>query len=767
MRITLLLFIAILISIKATSEINKPEDKVQNEELDDLDLFMSFPSFKMPSIRPSMPSFKPSMPSFKPTTFKPSMPSFKPTTFKPSMPSFKPTTFKPSIPSLKPTTFKPTTIKPTTFKPTGMKPSVFKPTTFKPTTFKPTTSTAKSILNPRSNFQTNMKNKVNGFYKGLNKLPNSLPVVNPLNNRKDFNVGKKLKFGVENDFHNIKADGSYTRTKNLGPGMKRDTKYSGSIGAKFEDGRKGISGSIGKTTTDYRGPFYTQRGNQHSLSVDALHKNGNRGIEASYTNTKTNGRGIKIGKSNIANIHSNDRTYTLGGGVEKNGRKYGNIGYQNKYTNTHSIGYGDKKISRSDYTARAHQISGGYRKTRDGREIDGSYTRKDIKGQKYSVGKYSITRENEVGNKYNGRVKFGRNGGSVTGSLERYNKQTYKGKVGAIDASYSKKDYRNIQGGAYGSYKNGIFKGGLGGRYANGQTHTAKLGDAKFTAGRENSYSGKIGITSSRNGVGIRGQGQRSTRYNGGFSGGNVNVGGSFKQTQSVGGSAHFNRNSFGARGNYGQRYDVGGTGRFGKNRIGMKGHFSENTYGGIGGRFNRQGGSIHGNIGRSYSAGALVNVNGRKVGANGRINGQLNGNLGYNKRTGFTGQVGAKGQAHVGAQIGNVGAQANLRVNVGIGNKNGHLGLNGGIHGGIDIRTGKGKNIHIGKQTIKKGARFVERQVKNGVKNIGREVKNGVKSIGREVKNVGRQVNNFRNKIIRNVGPRTFGGIVRGRRFK
>ena len=302
MRITLLLFIAILISSKATLEVNKPEDKVQNEELDDLDLFLSFPSFKMPSIRPSMPSLKP-------TTFKPSMPSLKPTTFK--------------------------------------------PTTFKPTTFKPTTSNTKTILNPRSNFQTNMKNKVNGFYKGLNKLPNSLPVVNPLNNRKDFNVGKKLKFGVENDFHNIKADGSYTRTKNLGPGMKRDTKYSGSIGAKFEDGRKGISGSIGKTTTDYRGPFYTQRGNQHSLSVDALHKNGNRGIEASYTNTKTNGRGIKIGKGNIANIRSNDRTYTLGGGVEKNGRKYGNIGYQNKNTNTHSIGYGDKKISRSDYTARA------------------------------------------------------------------------------------------------------------------------------------------------------------------------------------------------------------------------------------------------------------------------------------------------------------------------------------------------------------------------------------------------------------------------------
>ena len=135
-----------------------------------------------------------------------------------------------------------------------------------------------------------------------------------------------------------------------------------------------------------------------------------------------------------------------------------------------------------------------------------------------------------------------------------------------------------------------------------------------------------------------------------------------------------------------------------------MKGHYSENTYGGIGGKFNRQGGSIHGNIGRTYTAGGQVDVNGRKVGANGSLNGELNGNIGYNKRTGITGQIGGKGQAHVGAQVGNVGAQANLRVNIGIGNKNGHLGVNAGIHGGLDIKTGNGRNIHIGKQAIKNG---------------------------------------------------------------
>ena len=75
--------------------------------------------------------------------------------------------------------------------------------------------------------------------------------------------------------------------------MKRDTKYSCSLGVKFEDGKKGISGSFGKTTTDYRGSTYTQRGNQHSLSLDALHKDENKGIEGTYTNKRTNGRGIK------------------------------------------------------------------------------------------------------------------------------------------------------------------------------------------------------------------------------------------------------------------------------------------------------------------------------------------------------------------------------------------------------------------------------------------------------------------------------------------
>ena len=77
-------------------------------------------------------------------------------------------------------------------------------------------------------------------------MHNNIPVVNPLNNRKNINAGNKLKIGVENDFHNIKADGTYTNSRALPSGEKINTKYSGSIGVKFEDGKKGISGWIGK-----------------------------------------------------------------------------------------------------------------------------------------------------------------------------------------------------------------------------------------------------------------------------------------------------------------------------------------------------------------------------------------------------------------------------------------------------------------------------------------------------------------------------------------
>ena len=86
----------------------------------------------------------------------------------------------------------------------------------------------------------------------MNKLPNGLLVVNPLDNRKDIKIGDKIKIGFENDFHISKLDGSYAKTKNIASGIKQDTKYSGSMGVKLEDEKKGISASIGKTTSNIK-----------------------------------------------------------------------------------------------------------------------------------------------------------------------------------------------------------------------------------------------------------------------------------------------------------------------------------------------------------------------------------------------------------------------------------------------------------------------------------------------------------------------------------
>ena len=69
---------------------------------------------------------------------------------------------------------------------------------------------------------------------------------------------------------------SYKKTKNLAPRIKQDTTFSGSVRARFGDGQKSISISVGKTTTNSKGIAYTKKGTEHSISLDAKHKNGNK-----------------------------------------------------------------------------------------------------------------------------------------------------------------------------------------------------------------------------------------------------------------------------------------------------------------------------------------------------------------------------------------------------------------------------------------------------------------------------------------------------------
>ena len=69
------------------------------------------------------------------------------------------------------------------------------------------------------------------------------------------------------------------------------------------------------------------------------------------------------------------------------------------------MGTGNNKASKSNYNSRIQQISGGV-KIDDKINIDGAYSDKNIKGQKYSIGKAPYFKENEVGNSYGGGVNI-------------------------------------------------------------------------------------------------------------------------------------------------------------------------------------------------------------------------------------------------------------------------------------------------------------------------------------------------------------------------
>ena len=420
--------------------------------------------------------------------------------------------------------------------------------------------------------------------------------------------------------------------------------------------------------------------------------------------TKTDGKGIKIGKADISNTNIKDKTYTIGGGIDKNGRKHGKLGYETKDTNIKSIGYGDKKISRSDYTTKKHEITGGVRKDKKGLTVDGAYSNKNIVGQKYSVGKTSYTRENEQGNKYSGKVHVGKDGVSAKGGAEKYDKQTHKVQVGKMEASYSKKDYQKVEGGIKGKYRNGVFKGSAGGSYTNGQTHTGKIGGVKVTAGKEEKISGKGRLEVSKKGVKAHAQGSLSTTYKGGFQAGKVKAEGYGGQAQIVKGSLHANKHGVNVKGSYEQKYYGGANVKVGKTRVGIKGGVSKKTFGGAGVNINKNGGSVHAHVGREYKAGGNVKVNGKEVGkVEGKVKGQVGAKVGIDKKKGLTAQAGANGQAKGEVKIGNIDTKVNLssdlKVEAKIDNKGLHLGVKGGIHAGLDVKDTKtGKNlIHAG----------------------------------------------------------------------
>ena len=84
--------------------------------------------------------------------------------------------------------------------------------------------------------------------------------------------------------------------------------------------------------------------------------------------------------------------------------------------------------------------------------------------------------------------------------------------------------------------------------------------------------------------------------------------------------------------------------------------------------RFSKQGGSIHRNI---TADGELI-ISGRKVGSDGRLNGQVNGNIEIDRRTGLKAKVEGKEQANFSGQVGfssNVKVSTDLKLYLGLEN--------------------------------------------------------------------------------------------------
>ena len=739
MRNILLFCIAILISSKLSSEINKPEEEIQNEDLDDLELLVSRSSARRtppsrqnarPVYRQRTQVYKTSAPIYRQRTqvYKTSAPAYRQrtnapvnrqrtTVYKTSTPTYKPNTpvSRPNTPlsRLNIASSRPNnpSSRPNTHIYGPIIPQSSKPNLYNPIKLKQTFST------PRNNASQNGSTSlINRFFNKLNHLPTEIPVIDPLNNKKTFNVGNKIKIGVENDFHNIKADGTYTNSRVSPTGEKIDTKYSGSIGAKFEDGKKGISGSIGKSSTTSRGPDYTQTENKHSFSIDANHKDGNKGIEASYTNTRTNGKGKKIGEYDSSQTNTNERKITGGGGVDKNGVIYGNIDYQNKNTNdnTKSLGSGNNKVSESDYNTREKKVSGGV-KIDHGVNIDGSYSDKNIKGKKYSVGNASYSKENEVGNTYNGGIEIKKNGAELTGGYEIYNQENHKVKAGAIEALYSKKDYSKGEGGIFGRFINGKFNTGISGSIAKGQTHSYKSGDTKVTAGKEDKLSGNIGVSVSKEGVGINGQAQLSNTYSGSYERGKVKVDGSAGKYHTLGGNITMSKRGFGARINYEEKYSAQGKGKAGKKSIDGNGYYSKNTYGGLGvtGGRNTSANIV---VGREYTIGGQFNKNGKQVGSGiGNAKGEGYAEFGVNKNGGPNVQIGLRGEGQFNGKFNNLDIEYRVLPEIGIdANKEG-LRFIGGINPGFDIKKGGKIIVHIdGKDMANFGVNAAKAEVKN-----------------------------------------------------
>ena len=341
-------------------------------------------------------------------------------------------------------------------------------------------------------------------FQWANKLANTLKPKDTFEKK----IGKngKAEFGVTSN--SVSAGGKYTTHKG-----NQDTTYSGKIKAQKGDGKTTVSLTGGKMKTINHGPAYIKKGQEHEISGSRINDGKKKGYEGSYTKRQISGNGYKVGKSEYSNTNTRERKFTGGYTKSNDGRKGIHGGYLDTKTNKKSIKAGGKEISRSDYNTRSYSGEGGVKKTSNGYKVDGSLTKKDIKGRKYQIGKGSYTHEKEKGTIVKGEGNIGRHGGNLRGSVENYDKTTHKVGYGEFKGEVSKKNYQKAEGNVGFKSKNGVTTAKAGASYATGTQYTGKLGNMKVTGGKEDKISAKVGARITKNIVKANAQIKDSHRY--------------------------------------------------------------------------------------------------------------------------------------------------------------------------------------------------------------------------------------------------------------
>ena len=485
-----------------------------------------------------------------------------------------------------------------------------------------------------------------------------------------------------------------------------------------------------------KGPAYTKHGHEFEATATYINDGKRRGGGGSFTDRQIHGHGFNLGGADISNTNTRERTVHGQVTRNKSGRLEAKGGYTDKNINKRAINIAGNEFSRSDYNTKSYKGKGGIQKTPYGYKGYGSFTRKNIDGQTYQVGKASYTQEHETGNVIKGGASIGRHGGNLHGSFENYDKTTHKFGYGNIKGEVSKKDYEKISANAGITSRNGVVTGRFGASYAQGTKYTGKLGNMKVTGGIEDKTSIKGVIKATKNRVTANAQFKDSQRVSGGMQiGKNLKVDGSAGRTETANARATINKNGASVNANYETAYDAKVHAKIGKTDVNARAKFSDNIYGGASVQFKNGQVNAGAKVGKEYKVGAGLKINGKNVASvDASAKGEVNAKVKASKK-GVSAQAGVNGQAGAKATFGQtevkVAVKADFHIGVGFDFKTGlHFDVGGGIHvkaGVKDNKTGKQTNVKLFASQGKPAYILYRKRRISGKKNMKKAKKNKI----------------------------------------